>query len=181
VEPDLVPPAGHEADLEQAFIFLADAPGGPAPVWFACAAHDYSGDDLRRRWDDPLLVRVGDHPVIHAGAGSHAAYFEQGEYLTAAPIPAFHPLRGLLQALRAFWRDTLRQDDPGDLASSIEGALSIPFIDYARADGKLGRFQHRFKTYGREGKPCPRRDCGGTVRRIVQGGRSTFYCPTCQH
>jgi len=52
--------------------------------------------------------------------------------------------------------------------------------DYARADGKLGRFQHRFKTYGREGKPCPRKDCGGTVRRIVQGGRSTFYCPTCQ-
>jgi formamidopyrimidine-DNA glycosylase len=52
--------------------------------------------------------------------------------------------------------------------------------DYARADGKLGRFQHRFKTYGREGKPCLRKGCGGTVRRIVQGGRSTFYCPTCQ-
>jgi hypothetical protein len=125
----------HEADLEQAFVFLADAPGGPKPVWFACAAHDYSGDDLRRRWDDPLLVRAGDHPVIHAGAGSHAAYFEQGEYLTAAPIPAFRPLRGLLQALRSFWRDSLRQDDPGDLASSIEQALSIPFIDYARGDG----------------------------------------------
>jgi formamidopyrimidine-DNA glycosylase len=52
--------------------------------------------------------------------------------------------------------------------------------DYKRADGRLGRFQHRFKTYNREGKPCPRKGCGGTVRRIVQGGRSTFYCPTCQ-
>ncbi len=52
--------------------------------------------------------------------------------------------------------------------------------DYKRADGRLGRFQHRFRTYDREGKPCPRRGCGGTVRRIVQGGRSTFYCPTCQ-
>jgi formamidopyrimidine-DNA glycosylase len=52
--------------------------------------------------------------------------------------------------------------------------------DYARADGRLGRFQHRFKVYRREGKPCPRKGCGGTVRRIVQGGRSTFYCPTCQ-
>jgi formamidopyrimidine-DNA glycosylase len=52
--------------------------------------------------------------------------------------------------------------------------------DYAQADGSLGRFQHRFKTYGREGKPCARKGCGGTVRRIVQGGRSTFYCPTCQ-
>ena len=38
----------------------------------------------------------------------------------------------------------------------------------------------RFKVYGREGKPCSRKGCGGTVRRIVQGGRSTFYCPTCQ-
>jgi len=52
--------------------------------------------------------------------------------------------------------------------------------DYKRADGRPGRFQHRFKVYGREGKPCPRKGCGGTVRRIVQGGRSTFYCPTCQ-
>jgi formamidopyrimidine-DNA glycosylase len=52
--------------------------------------------------------------------------------------------------------------------------------DYRRADGELGEFQHRFRVYGREGKPCSRRGCGGTVRRIVQGGRSTFYCPTCQ-
>jgi formamidopyrimidine-DNA glycosylase len=52
--------------------------------------------------------------------------------------------------------------------------------DYRGADGELGRFQHRFKVYGREGKPCSRKGCGGTVRRIVQGGRSTFYCPTCQ-
>jgi formamidopyrimidine-DNA glycosylase len=53
--------------------------------------------------------------------------------------------------------------------------------DYKRADGSLGEFQLRFKVYGREGKPCARKGCGGTVCRIVQGGRSTFYCPTCQH
>ncbi|HET9273902.1 MAG TPA: bifunctional DNA-formamidopyrimidine glycosylase/DNA-(apurinic or apyrimidinic site) lyase, partial [Methyloceanibacter sp.] len=52
--------------------------------------------------------------------------------------------------------------------------------DYKRADGRLGRFQHRFNVYGRAGKPCAKKGCGGTVRRIVQGGRSTFYCPTCQ-
>ena len=52
--------------------------------------------------------------------------------------------------------------------------------DYKRADGRLGRFQHRFKVYGRAGKPCTKKGCGGTVRRIVQGGRSTYYCPTCQ-
>ena len=52
--------------------------------------------------------------------------------------------------------------------------------DYKRADGSLGDFQHRFKVYGREGKKCLTIGCTGTVRRIVQGGRSTFYCPACQ-
>lgn len=52
--------------------------------------------------------------------------------------------------------------------------------DYRRTDGRLGRFQHRFNVYGREGKPCRRKGCGGIVRRIVQAGRSTFFCPTCQ-
>jgi formamidopyrimidine-DNA glycosylase len=52
--------------------------------------------------------------------------------------------------------------------------------DYRDTDGRLGRFQHRFKVYGREGKACRRTGCGGIVRRIVQSGRSTFYCPTCQ-
>jgi len=52
--------------------------------------------------------------------------------------------------------------------------------DYKRADGRLGRFQHSFKVYGREGKPCRKKGCRGTVRRIVQSGRSTFYCPNCQ-
>jgi formamidopyrimidine-DNA glycosylase len=49
--------------------------------------------------------------------------------------------------------------------------------DYARPDGELGYFSKRFAVYDREGKDC---DCGGKVRRIVQGGRSTFYCPKCQ-
>jgi hypothetical protein len=125
----------HESDWEQILVYLEDAPDGPHPVWIACAAHDYSGDELRRRWDDPNLVKDGNHPVINPGAGSHAAYFEAGEYMTAAPLPALKPVRGLLEGIRAFWRDTLRQGDPGDLATKIETALSIPFIDYARGDG----------------------------------------------
>lgn len=52
--------------------------------------------------------------------------------------------------------------------------------DYRHADGELGYFQHTFGVYDREGKPCLRKGCGGTVRRIVQSGRSTFYCPSCQ-
>lgn len=51
--------------------------------------------------------------------------------------------------------------------------------DYAGADGQLGYFQHRFSVYDREGEPCLRED-GGVIRRIVQAGRSTFYCPACQ-
>jgi hypothetical protein len=126
----------HESDWEQVFVYLDDASDGPRPVWIAAAAHDYTGDDLRRRWDDPDLVLQDEHPVIFAGGGSHASYFEQGEYLTQLPLPFARGARGALDALRTFWRDTLNQPDPGDLAQRIEGALSVPFIDYARGDGR---------------------------------------------
>jgi hypothetical protein len=125
----------HEADWEQVFIYLEDAPDGPRPVWIAAAAHDYTGDELRRRWDDPTLELIGDHPVIDAGAGSHASYFERGEYLTEVPIPALRGLGSFLDVLREFWRDTLRQPDPGDLRAALSSALSVPFVDYARGDG----------------------------------------------
>ncbi|CAN5286393.1 bifunctional DNA-formamidopyrimidine glycosylase/DNA-(apurinic or apyrimidinic site) lyase [soil metagenome] len=52
--------------------------------------------------------------------------------------------------------------------------------DFANAEGGQGYFQHRFDVYGREGKPCLAEGCTGVVRRIVQAGRSTFYCPSCQ-
>ena len=51
--------------------------------------------------------------------------------------------------------------------------------DYARPDGELGYFASRFDVYGREGEPC-RPPCTGTVKRIVQSGRSTWFCPKCQ-
>ena len=52
--------------------------------------------------------------------------------------------------------------------------------DHRRTDGALGDFQHNFRVYDREGEPCPTRGCRGTIRRIVQTGRSTFFCPVCQ-
>ena len=52
--------------------------------------------------------------------------------------------------------------------------------DYKRADGTSGLFQNEFAVYGREGEPCARPGCRGTVRRKTQGGRSTFYCGVCQ-
>lgn len=52
--------------------------------------------------------------------------------------------------------------------------------DYRQADGELGYFQHSFDVYGRESTPCRRAGCTGTIGRIVQSGRSSFYCPQCQ-
>lgn len=52
--------------------------------------------------------------------------------------------------------------------------------DYRHADGELGYFQHNFRVYGREGGACPTDGCTGTVARITQSGRSSFYCPQCQ-
>jgi formamidopyrimidine-DNA glycosylase len=52
--------------------------------------------------------------------------------------------------------------------------------DHRRTDGELGEFQHNFRVYDREGQRCVTPGCPGTVKRIVQGGRSTFFCPTCQ-
>jgi formamidopyrimidine-DNA glycosylase len=52
--------------------------------------------------------------------------------------------------------------------------------DHRRTDGELGDFQHNFRVYDREGKPCPTPGCRGTIKRMVQTGRSTFFCPVCQ-
>jgi len=72
----------HESDWEMIYVYLSTSKSGEIrPEWVAYASHDYSGDDLRRRWDDPEVEKVGDHPVIYAGAGSHASYFRRGEYL----------------------------------------------------------------------------------------------------
>ncbi len=62
------------------------------------------------------------------------------------------------------------------IAEAIEAGGST-LRDYARPDGELGYFSKCFAVYDREGQACA---CGGTVRRIVQGGRSTFYCARCQ-
>jgi formamidopyrimidine-DNA glycosylase len=52
--------------------------------------------------------------------------------------------------------------------------------DHRQADGALGYFQHSFRVYDREARPCPRPGCGGTVQRIIQNGRASFYCSSCQ-
>ena len=126
----------HESDWEQCFVILEALPDGDvSPAWFCAAAHDEKGDDLRRRWDDPRLTKTGEHPMVFPGAGSHATYLEQGEYIMALPFPGEQNLHGPLDLLRGFWRDTLAQPDPGDLSGKVRKAFSVPFVDYARGDG----------------------------------------------
>jgi formamidopyrimidine-DNA glycosylase len=85
------------------------------------------------------------------------------------------------------------KDQIADLVRAIRKVLKSAIAaggstlrDHAQATGDPGNFQHRFLVYGREAKPCKGAGsrasghCGGTVKRIVQAGRSTFYCPVCQ-
>jgi len=65
------------------------------------------------------------------------------------------------------------------LTEAIEAGGSS-LRDFRQADGELGYFQHRFDAYGREGEACHAAGCKGTISRIVQSGRSSFYCPLCQ-
>lgn len=65
------------------------------------------------------------------------------------------------------------------LGEAIEAGGSS-LRDHRQTSGELGYFQHRFAAYDREGAPCSTPGCGGVIRRIVQSGRSTFYCGTCQ-
>ncbi len=128
----------HESDWEQIFVYLSDeGDADPVPRWVAYASHDFSGDDLRRRWDDPEVEKVGGtHPVIYAGAGSHASYFTRGEYLMQVEPAFLAPLHGAATALDRLWTNTLRQSGELNLDEKLRNLLSIPFVDYARGDGR---------------------------------------------
>ncbi len=117
----------HEADWEQVSVYLAGNDEQLQPVWLVSSAHDEVGDDLRRRWDDPDLTIEGEHPVIHAGLGSHSGAYLAGEYLTTHDVPAFS---GLLKVSRRISRVFLPWTRDHDHVG-----LSIPYIDYARGDG----------------------------------------------
>ncbi|PSJ55720.1 bifunctional DNA-formamidopyrimidine glycosylase/DNA-(apurinic or apyrimidinic site) lyase [Kumtagia ephedrae] len=84
--------------------------------------------------------------------------------------------RGKKAAVRT---DTLADAIRAVIAEAIEAGGSS-LRDHIQTDGSLGYFQHSFSVYDREGEPCRRPGCGGHVERVVQSGRSTFYCRSCQ-
>jgi formamidopyrimidine-DNA glycosylase len=85
---------------------------------------------------------------------------------TRAGAPNDHARR-LVEAIRTVLQDAIKA-----------GGSSLR--DHRRTDGELGLFQHNFRVYDREGARCDTPGCKGTIRRIVQAGRSTFFCPVCQ-
>lgn len=119
----------HEADWEMITVYLAEQGDGPArPAWVAFSSHDYHGDDLRRRWDDPELQREGERPVAFAGAGSHSGAFIPGDYVISVDPPQ-------VRALLRFLRRVQRLLAPWRHYTGAPSGLGIPFVDYARGDG----------------------------------------------
>jgi formamidopyrimidine-DNA glycosylase len=154
---DLVPTS--ELDEWPAFRAL-----GPEPF-------DLDPADLRRRLRHrkaAIKLLLGDQRIV-AGLGNIyvcEALFRAGIHpKRAAGSISPERLRRLVQAVREVLDEAIR-------------AGGSTLRDFISPDGELGYFSKDFAVYDREGMPCA---CGGTVRRIVQGGRSTFYCPKCQH
>jgi formamidopyrimidine-DNA glycosylase len=141
---------------------------GPEPL-----GPDFTGAHLAREFAgrrQNVKVSLMDQRIV-AGLGNiyvcEALFQARLSPLRPAGEISLRELNKLATAVRAV------------LEEAIEAGGST-LRDYAAADGALGYFQHRFKVYGREGEPCLGRGCTGVVERIVQAGRSTFYCPSCQ-
>jgi formamidopyrimidine-DNA glycosylase len=137
------------------------------PEWLAKRLKGKATSIKAALLDQRLIAGLGN---IYACEALHRAGISPMKLAGTLATKAYKPTKkteALVASVKAVLADAIKA-----------GGSSLR--DYKRADGRLGRFQHRFKTYHREGKPCPKKGCGGTVRRIVQGGRSTFYCPTCQ-
>jgi len=121
----------HESDWEMIVVYLYETGGRLVPEWVAFASHDFHGDDLRRRWDDQQDLELEDgHPVVYAGAGSHASYFRRGEYQAEVSLPLPRWASALIGgAHRFFGRLTGGNQAP-------RSPFRIPFVDFARGDGR---------------------------------------------
>lgn len=153
----------------------------------------------------PMLSGLGVEPTGNALSGDLLRTLFDGR---AAPLKAVlldqRAIAGLgnIYVCEALWRARLSPlraagtlAGPGKRAAEKRAALATAIRDviaeaiaaggsslrdHILTDGSLGYFQHSFSVYDREGEPCPRLDCNGVIRRVVQSGRSTFYCPACQ-
>ena len=155
--------------------------------------------------DHPRLCGLGDEPLAAAfDAQRLAKLFAASRAPLKAALLDQRRIAGLgnIYVCEALFRARLDPSRPAGvvanarggptraaaaLARAIHGVLEeaieaggSTLRDHRQADGGLGYFQHSFSVYDREGSDCPRPRCGGTIARITQSGRSTFYCPVCQ-
>jgi formamidopyrimidine-DNA glycosylase len=146
-----------------------------------------------------LLAGLGPEPL---GNAFHEGYLVAALKGRASPVKAalldqrivaglgnIYVCEALFRAGIAPWRKAGRIAAPRVAAlvpvirAVLEEAIAAggsSLRDYRQAGGELGYFQHTFRVYGREGEGCLAPGCGGVVRRMVQGGRSSFWCPLCQ-
>ncbi len=155
--------------------------------------------------EEPLLARLGPEPLGNAFDAAMLAQACHGKKtsLKAALLDqrivaglgniyvceALH--RARLSPLRLASTIADRRGAPNEraerLVESIKAVLNAAIKDggsslrdHKLTDGELGMFQHNFRVYDREGEKCRTPGCRGIIKRIVQNGRSTFYCPVCQ-
>jgi len=147
----------------------------------------------------PLLANIGPEPL---GNAFDEAYFVAAAKQRRSPIKSVLLDQKLVAGLgniyvcEALYRARIAPTRRADRIALHRLASLVPIIrdvlteaiaaggsslkDYRQADGELGYFQHSFDVYGREAEPCRTPDCGTPIRRVVQSGRSSFYCPQCQ-
>lgn len=147
----------------------------------------------------PLLARLGPEPLGNSFSEAYLGAALKGKN---TPIKAAlldqRIVAGLgnIYVCEALFRARISPRRRAGQISAARAASLVPVIrdviaeaieaggsslrDFRQTDGELGYFQHRFDVYDREGQPCRHEGCPGTVRRIVQSGRSSFYCVKCQ-
>ena len=146
-----------------------------------------------------LLSGLGPEPL---GNGLNAAYLTRRFAGRATPIKSAlldqHLVAGLgnIYVCEVLHRAHIAPTRLTGTLTEAEIARLVPLIrdvlteaiaaggsslrDYRQTDGELGYFQHRFRVYDREGEPCPTPGCSGTITRITQSARSSYFCPVCQ-
>lgn len=149
--------------------------------------------------DHPLLASMGPEPLSNS---FHADYLAEKFAMRKSPIKNALLDQKIIAGLgniyvcEALFRAHINPERHATTLSKQDLAVLVPIIndvireaiaaggstlkDYAQVDGELGYFQHSFQAYGREDQPCLNQSCGGTIVRIAQSGRSTFYCQSCQ-
>ena len=164
---DLIP----SADLETHALFrrlgVEPLSEGLTPAWLGSKLKGKTAPIKPALVDQRLIAGIGNIYACEALYRAGISPLRRAGTLATSTGKPTKKAEALVEAIKAVLGDAVKA-----------GGSSLR--DYVRADGRLGRFQHSFKVYGKEGKPCRKKGCRGTVRRIVQGGRSTFYCPSCQ-